>query len=69
MDMIRDFRVDGVVSERLVFCDYWMAEQFMVGEDLKEKGIPYIRLDREYILAGVGQLRTRIQAFLETLGR
>jgi len=69
LDMIRDFKVDGVISERLVFCDNWMGEQFMVGEDLKEKSIPYIRLDREYILAGIGQLRTRIQAFLETLGR
>jgi len=69
MDMVRDFNVDGVISERLVFCDNWMGEQFMLGEDLKERGIPYIRLDREYILTGVGQLRTRVQAFLETLGR
>jgi benzoyl-CoA reductase subunit C len=69
MDMIRQFKVDGVISERLVFCDNWTGEAFMVGEDLKEKSIPYIRLDREYILAGIGQLRTRVQAFLETMGR
>lgn len=69
MDMIRQFKVDGVISERLMFCDNWTGEAFMVGEDLKEKGIPYIRLDREYILTGVGQLRTRIQAFLETMER
>jgi benzoyl-CoA reductase/2-hydroxyglutaryl-CoA dehydratase subunit BcrC/BadD/HgdB len=69
LDMIRDFKVDGVISERLVFCDNWTGEQFMVGEDLKEKSIPYIRLDREYVLAGIGQLRTRVQAFLETMGR
>ena len=69
LSMIEDFKVDGVISERLVFCDNWTGEQFMVGEDLKERDIPYIRLDREYILTGVGQLRTRVQAFLETLGR
>lgn len=69
MDMIRQFKVDGVISERLVFCDNWTGEAFMVGEDLKEEGIPYMRLDREYILAGIGQLRTRVQAFLETMGR
>lgn len=69
MDMIRQFKVDGVISVRLLFCDNWTGEAFMVGEDLKEDGIPYMRLDREYILAGIGQLRTRVQAFLETIGR
>jgi len=69
LDMIRDFKVDGVISERLVFCDNWTGEQFMMGEDLKEKGIPFLKLDREYVMAGAGQLRTRVQAFLETLGR
>lgn len=67
--MVKDFRVDGVISERLVMCDNWTGEQFMFAEDLKEAGIPYIRLDREYIMAGVGQLRTRVQAFLEMMGR
>jgi benzoyl-CoA reductase subunit C len=68
-DMIRDFKVDGVVAERLVMCDCWTGEQFMTGEDLKEASIPYIRLDRDYINVGAGQLRTRIQAFLEMMGR
>jgi benzoyl-CoA reductase subunit C len=68
-DMIRDFKVDGVVAERLVMCDCWTGEQFMTGEDLKEAGVPYIRLDRDYINVGAGQLRTRIQAFLEMMGR
>ena len=68
-DMIHDFKVDGVVAERLVMCDNWTGEQFMTGEDLKEAGVPYIRLDRDYINVGAGQLRTRIQAFLEMMGR
>jgi bzd-type benzoyl-CoA reductase N subunit len=68
-DMIREFKVDGVVAERLVMCDCWTGEQFMIGEDLKEAGVPYIRLDRDYINVGAGQLRTRVQAFLEMLGR
>ncbi len=67
--MIRDFKVDGVVAERLVMCDNWTGEQFMTGEDLKEAGVPYIRLDKDYINVGAGQLRTRIQAFLEMMGR
>lgn len=68
-DMVRDFNVDGVITERLVMCDNWTGEQFMMGEDLKEAGIPYMRLDRDYLNIGSGQLRTRVQAFLEMMGR
>jgi benzoyl-CoA reductase subunit C len=68
-DMVREFDVDGVIAERLVMCDLWTGEQFMTGEDLKEAGIPYIRLDRDYVNVGAGQLRTRVQAFLEMMGR
>ena len=37
--------------------------------DLKEEGVLFLQLDREYVLGGKGQLRTRVQAFLETIGR
>lgn len=69
MDIVREFKVDGVIGERLMFCDQWLVEHFMQGEDFKEAGIPFLELDREYILSGVGQLRTRVQAFLETMGK
>ncbi len=69
IDMFREFKADGLISERMVFCDQWTGEQYMLSKDLKEEGIPFLKLDREYVTAGVGQLRTRVQAFLETLGR
>ena len=69
IQMVRDFNVDGVVLERMTFCDLWGFEQFSIFNDFKEWGIPLLMLDREYTLGGVGQLRTRIQAFLETMGR
>jgi len=68
-DMIKEFKVDGVIGERMIFCDLWTGENFMLGRDLKEEGIPFLKLDREYIMAGAGQLRTRAQAFLESMGR
>jgi benzoyl-CoA reductase/2-hydroxyglutaryl-CoA dehydratase subunit BcrC/BadD/HgdB len=66
-DMIREFRVDAVISERLTFCDISGYEQFLLGSDFKAGGIPYLQLDREYMLGGVGQMRTRVQAFLESI--
>ena len=68
-DMVKEFAVDGVIGERMQFCDFWCAEHYMNKADLKEAGIPFIQIDREYILSGKGQLQTRIQAFLETMGR
>ena len=69
MDMCREFNCDGIIGERLLFCDSWLVEQYMLGQDLAEAGIPFLKLDREYITSGIGQLRTRVQAFLETMGR
>jgi bzd-type benzoyl-CoA reductase N subunit len=67
--MVREFNVDGVILERLAFCDLWGFEQYSIFNDFKESGIPLLMLDREYTLGAVGQLRTRVQAFLETMGR
>ena len=68
-EMIREFRVDGIVGERLVFCDFWTAEHYLLSKEIKAQ-TPYLMLDREYLWGGaVGQLRTRAQAFLETLER
>jgi benzoyl-CoA reductase/2-hydroxyglutaryl-CoA dehydratase subunit BcrC/BadD/HgdB len=66
--MAEEFNVDGIIGERLQFCDNWLVEHYMTKSDLKEHGdMPFIQLDREYILSGKGQLRTRVQAFLETM--
>jgi bcr-type benzoyl-CoA reductase subunit C len=68
-DMVNDFKVNGVILERLAFCDHWGFEQLTIENDLKDDNIPCLIMDREYVLSGIGQLRTRVQAFLETIGR
>jgi bzd-type benzoyl-CoA reductase N subunit len=68
-DMIRDFKVDAIIGERLLFCDLWTVEHYQLSKEFKPEGTPYMQLDREYVLGGIGQLRTRVQAFLETIGR
>jgi len=65
----RAFRVDGVILESLKFCDLWGVEASVLAEALREAGVPVLRLERDYALSGEGQLRTRVQAFLESLGR
>jgi benzoyl-CoA reductase subunit C len=68
-NMIKEFRVDGVILQRLSFCETWGFEQYSITTDFKEWNVPLLSMDREYVLGGIGQLKTRVQAFLETLGR
>jgi len=68
-NICKDFQVDGIITQRLMFCDIWGAESTMIRWDAKDEGIPVLALEREYNLGGTGQLRTRVQAFLETVGR
>ena len=67
-DMVKEFKVDGVIGLRMVYCDLYTGELFMLDKDLKEANVPLLRLDREYAVVGAGQLRTRAQAFVESIG-
>ena len=66
-DMVREFKADGVIVQRLKFCDAWGGEGAMMQWKAREAGIPLMVLEREYLMSAVGQMRTRVQAFLETL--
>lgn len=69
-EMVRTFRVDGVLYETIKFCELYGHDKPMIGEDLEAEGIPVLELDLEYGGGGaVGQVRTRVEAFLEMLSR
>lgn len=65
--MVKEYNVDGVVSVRLPLCDPWGFEQVNLSKYLKSKSIPHLPLEIEYILGSTGQIKTRVQAFLETI--
>ena len=51
----------------IVFIISTATDRALLDKQLKAEGIPFLRLDREYQLSGIGQLRTRVQAFLESV--
>lgn len=67
MKLIKEFNVDGVIFQRIKFCILWWAEIFLLRNKLKEEGIPFLELEREYVLSGAGAMKTRVQAFMEVL--
>ena len=69
IQMFHEFGCDGIVGEKMVFCDQWNVEHYLLGADLKEAGIPFLSLERSYVTEGTGQLKTRVQAFIETMGK
>jgi benzoyl-CoA reductase subunit C len=66
-EMVRTYRVDGVVFQRIRYCDLWGGQLLYLPRELKQSGIPLLSLEREYRLSPAGQLRTRVQAFLERI--
>jgi benzoyl-CoA reductase/2-hydroxyglutaryl-CoA dehydratase subunit BcrC/BadD/HgdB len=67
--LAREAKVDGVVFVRIPFCDHHGVENLMETRDLEESGIPTLNLEKEYLAEDKGRLKTRIQAFLEKIGR
>lgn len=63
------FRVDGIILEVIKFCDTWGVESASLVDALREAGFRVLMLEREYSGTGLGQLQTRVQAFLESMGR
>ena len=63
-----EFKADGVIYETMKFCEFWSYEKILAHHIFtNELGIPTCTIEKEYALGAVGQLRTRFQAFIESL--
>lgn len=64
----KKFKADGIIYEQMKFCDYWGYERALASHVMNtEYGYPVLSIDRPYMSRTSGQLRTRIQAFVESL--
>ena len=66
--LTREYNAEGVLYEALKFCEYWGYERPLASHIITEEfGIPSVCVDRQYNGNASGQLRTRVQAFVESL--
>ena len=66
--LVREYKAEGVLYEALKFCEYWGYERPLASHVITEEfGIPSVCVDRQYTGNASGQLRTRVQAFVESL--
>ena len=66
--LAREFHADGIIYEQMKYCDYWGFERALASHVVHEEyGWPVLSIDRVYSNGSSGQLRTRVQAFVESL--
>ena len=68
VEMARGLDADGVIHYSLMFCTPYLVEARRVRERLQAERIPLLEVETDYSMEDMGQLSTRIQAFLERLG-
>ena len=64
-----EYKADGIIYEQVKFCDPWAYERTLGSSMLNlDFGYPVLSVDRPYAIASsAGQMRTRVQAFVESM--
>ena len=66
--LAREYKAEGIIYEQMKYCDYWGFERALASYIMNtEYGWPVLSIDRVYNNGYSGQLRTRVQAFVESL--
>ena len=67
-ELAKEYHADGVIVASNKFCEYWSYERVIDTVVLqRDFGYPVCSIEKEYINAASGQLRTRFQAFIESV--
>ena len=65
LDLARELKVDGVIHYSIQFCTPYTVEAYKVEKAVQNAGIPFLKIESDYGMEDMGQLKTRIEAFLE----
>ncbi len=68
LDLYQDCRAQGIIFQRIKFCQLWSGDAHNLRHRFQENPVPFLVLDRDYGTVSTGQIKTRVQAFLEKLG-
>ena len=66
--LAEEYNADGIIYEQIKFCDPWAYERTVASHIMREEHhIPVLSVDRPYAIGNSGQMRTRVQAFVESM--
>ena len=68
----KEYGAEGVIVENMKFCEYWGYERAQAAQWMSDGfslpgTLPVCQIEKDYTNAATGQLRTRFQAFVESL--
>lgn len=63
----RESNAQGVIHYSLQFCHTYNIEAIKVREACEKAGIPFIAIESDYSPEDIGQIQTRVEAFLEQI--
>ncbi len=66
-EMAKAYGADGVIHYGLQFCQPYIMESIPVEKELEGLDIPCLRIETDYGMEDVGQLKTRVEAFIEQI--
>jgi benzoyl-CoA reductase/2-hydroxyglutaryl-CoA dehydratase subunit BcrC/BadD/HgdB len=69
LKIAKDAKADGVIHYALQFCSPYQMEAPLLERHVEDGGVPVLRVDTDYSQEDVGQLRTRVEAFVEQIKR
>jgi benzoyl-CoA reductase/2-hydroxyglutaryl-CoA dehydratase subunit BcrC/BadD/HgdB len=65
--IIRDWKVNGVIMLLVRYCDPFAFEMPSLKDYLDSLGVPSTYIEYDYTIGALAQLRTRAEAFIETI--
>lgn len=68
LENVEKYKLDGVLYYNLRLCNVFELDIPIIRSVMKDKGIPFIALKTDFSKEDTGQLKTRIEAFMEMLG-
>ena len=67
MKLLEDYQVDGVIYQTVKFCDNHLYDYPVYHEFFQDADVPLLQIEEDFIGGNIGQIRTRIEAFIEML--
>lgn len=65
--LINDYGIQGVIYSNIKYCDYGLFEIPQIEKAMKDRDLPFLILENDYVWSDSERQRIRVEAFLETI--
>jgi benzoyl-CoA reductase/2-hydroxyglutaryl-CoA dehydratase subunit BcrC/BadD/HgdB len=69
LNILKRVKADGIIHYAIQFCTPYMVEAIKVKKIADGMNVPFLRIETDYSMEDMAQLKTRIEAFLEMIGK